>query len=271
MSYEEGGSLLDYAYCSYGAGKDKFRGPEVEICDKTIAFLEAGETFGRFAVTPFVSDLGLLIDRPCANFGQIGAGVDAFIRDTDVQRMCRRSSITVIQIMGAQNVSNRLYLVHPTRNDRFISPSSMMKTIFEDVEFTDYNFVQHMLSSIKQQSPDRYSIIVQELKTAWVARMKEMLANIGGRVILLWLPCKSAMLNTLGEGPLYVDAQMIEELRGSIESIVRPDLGIEPNDPTQDGLLYSPFDQAAASLAMTQDEHHLVAKMLATEIIRMSP
>ncbi len=36
--------------------------------------------------------------------------------------------------MGAQNLSNRFYAVHPRRNDRFLRASTLMKTIFREVD-----------------------------------------------------------------------------------------------------------------------------------------
>jgi len=266
MSYEDSGTLLDYAFCRYGTSKAKFRGPEVEIGNQTVAFVGASETFGRFSISPFPAIVEHISQRPCANFGQNGAGIDGFILDRDVQNMCQRSAITVVQIMGAQNMSNRLYSVHPRRNDRFIRQSMLMKTIFDDIEFTDFNFVQHMLSTIKNQAPDRFPIIVQELKAAWVARMKMMLAQIGGQIILLWVPCKASPSNVLGTGPLFVDEAMIAELAPAVCGVIRPKMSTDPNDPSTDGLLYSPFDQAAAALAMSQAEHQYVAELLAAEL-----
>lgn len=255
-------SLIEYSFCDYGTSKAIFRGPEAEIGNRTVSFIGAAETFGRFVLQPFPQVFGSITGRPAANLGQISAGIDRFILNSDIVNICQRSAITVVQVMGAQNMSNRMYSVHPRRNDRFIRPSALIQTIFNDIEFTDFNFNQHMLSTLKAQAPDRFPIVVQELQAAWLARMRMMLSQIGGDIILLWIPCRAAEANPLGKGPLFITEGMIDELRPALTTVVRPKFAPDVPDRLSDGLIYSPFDQAAAELAMTQSQHDFVADLL---------
>ncbi len=61
--------------------------------------------------------------------------------------------MTVIQVMGAHNMSNRFYAVHPRRNDRFLRASlGCCKTIYPEVDFTEFNFTRHMLTALATHS-----------------------------------------------------------------------------------------------------------------------
>jgi hypothetical protein len=54
-----------------------------------------------------------------ANLGLVNAGIDVFINEPMIQDFCAGAVVTVIQVLGAANMSNRFYAVHPRRNDRF--------------------------------------------------------------------------------------------------------------------------------------------------------
>ena len=79
---------------------------------------------------------------------------------------CANAQVTVIQILGAHNMSNRFYTVHPRRNDRFLRASPMLRGIYHDVDFTEFNFTRHMLSRLREISEERFALVVEELKTA---------------------------------------------------------------------------------------------------------
>ena len=55
----------------------------------------------------------------------------------------------MIQVSGAQNLSNRFHAVHPRRNDRFLRASTLLKTIYRDVDFTEFNFTRHLLTTLR--------------------------------------------------------------------------------------------------------------------------
>ena len=44
-----------------------------------------------------------------------------FVNEPTVIDICSKALVTVVQLMGAQNTSNRFYAVHPRRNDRFLA------------------------------------------------------------------------------------------------------------------------------------------------------
>ena len=149
MTYDVlGPGPLDYLPCRYGASKLLFRGPKRDLSAPYLAFVGTTETYGKFIETPFPALVEETLGVTCANFGQITAGVDAFASDPFVLQAASDAEITVIQIMGTQNMTNRFYSVHPRRNDRFVAAASILKTIFREVDFADFHFNKHMLSHL---------------------------------------------------------------------------------------------------------------------------
>ena len=76
------------------------------------------------------------------------AGVDVFVNDPTIMAACATADITVIQMTGAHNLSNRFYKVHSRRNDRFLSGSPLMAALYPDMDFSEYNFTRHLLSAL---------------------------------------------------------------------------------------------------------------------------
>lgn len=219
MSYDATGQGgLNYYSCRYGRSRLLFRGPRRRLDGDYALFLGGTDTYGRFIAKPFPALIEGATGLKCVNFGWQNAGVDAFLNDATVMEIANQSRVTVVQVMGAQNMSNRFYAVHPRRNDRFLNASGLMKQMFSDVDFTDFAFNRHMLSSIRQLSPDRYRMIREELKQAWLARMRHLLQGIGGRTVLLWFADHEPLCgdpraegleaepgDDLGRDPLFVD------------------------------------------------------------------
>jgi hypothetical protein len=218
MTYDVlGAAPLDYLPCRYGASKLLFRGPRRDLSKPYLAFVGATETYGKFIDTPFPALVERAIGQNCANFGQINAGIDAFSADPFVMNAATDAQIAVIQVMGAQNMTNRFYAVHPRRNDRFISTSSLLQTIYREVDFADFHFNKHMLKRLMEVSPERFRTVRDELQQAWLARMRLMLKRINGKSILLWFSDHEPEANGddpegIGRDPLFVTRDMMDEI-----------------------------------------------------------
>ena len=117
----------------------------------------------------------------------MNAGPDAFLGDSGVIEIARQARAVVLQVMGAQNLSNRLYMVHPRRNDRFIAARPALRALYPEVDFTEFHFTHHMLASLLSLSESRFGLVIEELRTAWVARMRALMARLPGDVVLLWI------------------------------------------------------------------------------------
>ncbi len=268
MAYEgRGEGTLDYSPYRYGSSRLLFRGPRRRLEGDYVAVLGGTETYGRFIEKPYPALIEATTGLQMANFGCVNAGVDVFLNDAEVIGACRSAQATVVQILGAQNMTNRYYAVHPRRNDRFLRASALMKTIFREVDFTEFNFTRHMLSSLYAISPEKFTILAEELKAAWVARMRLLLARLGSRVVLLWManqpPGEADAPPRLDHDPLLVDRAMIDAVAPQASAYVEVVGSASAQAQGIHGMVVSPYDAAAAAGLPGPAVHDEVARALA--------
>lgn len=274
MTYEDTcQSALNYFPCHYGTSKLLFRGPRRRLQGDYVAYLGGIETYGKFIEMPFPTLVECDTGVKSVNLGCVNAGVDAYAADKSLVDICARAKVTVIQIMGAQNMSNRFYVVHPRRNDRFVRASAALSAIYPEIDFTDFHFTGHMLSLLWETSADRFEQVVKELKAAWVARMDSLISEIGGKVVLLWLTdhlatdhCASPIS---GVAPLFVDRQMIASFTGQVSALVQ--IVADPQEQTSglDEMVFAPFEEPAAHEMLGPVTHRRVAEVLSPLIAKL--
>ncbi|WP_343116197.1 DUF6473 family protein [Ostreiculturibacter nitratireducens] len=267
MTYEyPGDGALDYLPCRYGQSKLLFRGPRRQLDGQYFAVLGGTETYGKFVEIPYPSLLEGTLGIPVVNFGYLNAGADVFLNDPSIIRSCNGARATVIQLTGAHNLSNRFYAVHPRRNDRFLRASTLMKTVFREVDFTEFHFTRHMLSALKERAPEKFAILVEELRSAWVARMRSLLQRIEGETVLLWISDGHAALpdrDALGPEPLLVDEEMVDEIRPYASRLVKVAPSRDARDAGTQGMHFAPLDALAATRLPGPRVHQEVADALA--------
>jgi hypothetical protein len=219
--------ILSYSPCRYGASRVLFRGPRKRQDKPYLAFVGGTETYGKFIEKPFPTIVEKAMRQTCINFGCVNGGVDAFVHDTTVMDICYRADLTVVQIMGAHLLSNRFFTVHTRRNDRFLQASSVLKAIYSDVDFSEFAFTRHMLGALHNKSIERFETVVNELREAWIARMRHMLDQIGENVVLFWFSENppsdqhwSELPHQLQVDPLFITRSMIEELRPMVKDVI---------------------------------------------------
>ncbi len=267
MAFERPGeSPIDYQQCRYGYSKLLFRGPKRNLDKPFVAFVGGTETYGKYVPEPFSALIEKQIGTTCVNFGTVNSGVDAFVVDGSVLPICSKAKVTVVQVMGAHNMSNRFYSVHPRRNDRFLKASTLMRTIFREVDFTEFSFTRHLLMTLKTVSPGKFAVLEQELKAAWLARMELMLSKISGKVILLWVsdraPGSQPSGRELGGDPLFVDNEMIEALRAKVHDYVEVVVPAELRAMGTLGMLFPQLETAMAQEMYGPAVHAHVAEKL---------
>lgn len=250
MTFQEpGAGALDYFPCRYGKSKLLFRGPRKRLDGAYAAVLGGTETYGKFVADPYPVLLEREIGMPVVNFGCMNAGVDLFVGDPTLVDACLRSRLTFIQLVGAHNMTNRFYAVHPRRNDRFLRASTLMKSLFPDVDFTEFHFTRHMLSKLKLRSPEKFLLVEAELKAAWVARMHQLLGKLPGRKVLVWLsdygPVPAS--DPLGSEPLLVDAQMVAEVARRANAVVRIDPSQGARSAGTEGMRFGELEEMVAA------------------------
>lgn len=266
MTYSERGkSGLEYYPCRYGQSKMLYRGPRRSLKDDYVAFLGGTETYGRFIRTPFPALVEKVLRKPCVNFGALNAGLDLYLNDPTAMDAAQRARATVIQIMAAQNMSNRYYMVHPRRNDRFLRASTKLQDLYPEVDFTDFNFNRHMLSHLRKISEDRFETVVSELRMAWLSRMKHILTVLRQPVYLMWFaqsaPSQTPVTDVEGE-PLFIDRQMIEALRPRCAGIIEVTISDEALKSGTEGMVFNEFEACAAQELLGPRAHEDAADAL---------
>ena len=265
MSYQAlspGG--LDYLPCRYGHSKILFRGPRRSLSEPFVAFFGGTTTYGKFIQTPFPDVVEAELGITCANFGSMNGGVDVFATDPFLRDVSTKAAATVIQITSPRNMSNRFYRVHPRRNDRFVDASAMLRAIYRDVDFAEFNFTNHMLQRLITISPERFETVLDELRSAWVARMRLVLSQIQGKSILLWASDASPeeAQSNLDAEPAFVDRAMIEEVTALATHYVEVVASQEAKATGTEGMVLSEMDVPAASKMLGPTAHKEIALAL---------
>ncbi len=274
MAYEElGTGALNYFPCRYGTSKLLFRGPKRKLEGKYVAVIGGSETYGKFVAEPFPVLAEERLQHKVVNFGFVNAGLDVFAHDTTIREACSRAKVTVIQLTGAQNMSNRFYAVHPRRNDRFLRASSLLKTIYRDIDFTEFNFTRHLLTALKTESAEKFAIVEHELQEAWTARMRMLIAGLESEVVLLWLSDRSpddcGTCTTEGADPLFVDRKMLKVVAPYASDLVEVVVTPEEIAAGQPGLVYGDLEEPAAREMLGTVAHEKAAEALVPVIARL--
>ncbi len=236
------------------------RGPRRSLRDPYIAFLGSSDTYGSFVTHPFVALAEAEIGMTCVNLGCANAGVDALLNDPDVIEIAAGARMAVVQVSGAQNMSNALYRVHPRRNDRFLSASATLRAIYPEVDFTEFHFNKHMLSSLHDRSANRFRAVRQEIQRAWLARMRLLLDRLGSQTRLLWLrhapPDPGSML---GGDPLMITGSMLDELAGHSGGVI--EIAVTPAGRASDldGMFFGPLQAPIAEMSLGPRAHEKIA------------
>ncbi|MFZ5963972.1 DUF6473 family protein [Thalassococcus sp. BH17M4-6] len=263
---------LEYYPCRYERSRVLFRGPRRRLSGDYLAFLGGTETYGRFIATPFVALTERQLGLSCVNFGYVNAGLDLYLNDPAVLSIAEGAVGTVIQVMGAQNMSNRYYSVHPRRNDRFLRAARGLQAIYPEVDFTEFHFTRHMLCRLQTLSPERFALVADELRSAWLARMKQVLATLRGPVVLLWFAPEAPATSecNLVEGdPLFLDRSMIEALRPRVSAVVEVTASDRSRAEGTEGMVFTEFEASAAAEQMGIACHEEAAEALAATLADM--
>lgn len=262
MSFEVPGvGAPDELRCQYGSSKLKFRGPPGNLEEPYVAFLGGNETYGKHVQTPFVALLDAEFDKNCINLGVVSAGLDAFVNDPEILAIARNAEQVVVQILGAQNLSNRFYRVHPRRNDRFLQASSLLSAIYRDVDFTDFSFTKHMLGGLRQTSPKRFEMVRTEIQQAWLSRMRLLVQTINNDVVLLWLQYRDDD-EGLGPEPLGITAAMIDQLRPIVRDVVEIQVVPARQSCEIGEILFGQMQAPAAGHLIGPSAHRQIAEAL---------
>jgi len=254
MSYQPfrgGRAPLDYCPCHYFGSKLIFRGPPRHLDGDYVAFLGGTETYGKFIREPFPAMVEKRLGLACVNLGWPNAGLDVLLNDPAMSKARAAAAAVVLQMPGAQNMSNRFYTVHRRRNDRFLKATAALRRLFPDVDFTEFHFTRHMLRRLQGVSPDRFDLVREELRTVWVERMDKLLAGDGPPVVALWFAARRPSLGCdgadLAQDPAFVTRRMLEAVRTKAAQVVEVTASATALKTGTSGMVFSSVEAPAAN------------------------
>ena len=260
----EGG--LDYLSCRYGTSRLVFRGPHRRPGGRYAVAVGSTETFGKFVERPYPDLLEEHIGLPVINFGAVNAGIDVFASEGGVLDACSGAQAVVLQAMGAHNLRNRFYCVHPRRNDRFLRASSELRALYPDIDFTEFTFTRHLIQTLVEAGPDRFAPVLDELRAAWLSRMTVFLDNVAAPVILLWiaprLPDDPSALHHPSD-PLFVTGAMIDAIRPRLAGVVVAPRQNSGRPGVAKGVISTDLEAPAAAMVPDASVHEATARAVA--------
>lgn len=267
MSFELPGAGVPVdELCRYGNSKLVCRGPRKPLDAPFVAFLGGNETYGKFVQRPFPSYVEETLGLACVNLGCADAGLDTFAHDHEIVSVAGRAHLAVIQVMGAQNLSNRYYRVHPRRNDRFLQATPLLARAFRGIDFTEFNFNKHLLGALCRASPSRFEAVRDELRRVWAERMRRLIKAVGHRPLLLWLRYRDTLPGPLGADPLLVTRSMLDDLGPVVRGVIEIPVTPVGNSEEIRQMRFGPM-QAPAAMHMVGPLTHLeIAARLSDEI-----
>ncbi|MFP7569906.1 DUF6473 family protein [Marivita sp. S2033] len=213
---------IDYAPCRYNGSRLWFRGPRRALRSPYVACLGGCEVYGRFLSHPWPAQLGATLTSGVVNLGVENAGIDAYLNDPGALATAANARVAVIQLTGSHNTSNRYYTVHPRRNDRFLKASESLKALYPEMDFTEVHFTRHLLSRLRAICPDRFESIACETRQAWQQRMRQLIGQLNGKIVLLWFAPKrlSAADIAVEDGEIFLDRPTVDALAPHVREMV---------------------------------------------------
>ena len=258
-----GEGALDYFPCNYGQSRLLFRGPRRSLDRPYIAFLGGTETYGKYVPDPFPDLVEDEIGYASVNLSCVNAGLDVYLSEPAVTEIACNAEAVVLQVVGAANMSNRYYTVHPRRNDRFIAATPLLKTLFRDVDFTDFHFNRHMLTTLEASSKDRLELVADELRRIWVERMGELLGRLPKRTLLLWMadapPLPKGQRQPLQGEPVLVDRAMVAAVTQKAAGFVEAVATANARMSSLEGMAFAALEALAAAALPGPSVHRDVA------------
>ena len=256
MAFERlGAGPLGYALCHYGDSRIGFRGPKRSHEEPYVAFIGGTMTFGRNVVHPFADRCELALDMEVVNLGCHAAGPDVFLAEPAFLQIANRAEVTVFQIPGAINLTNKYYQVHALRNDRFLQPTAELRALFPELDYTEFAFTRHLLGRLQQRSPKRFSMVRDAIRARWMEQVGAFLAEMTGPCVVLWAHSLPHGDGIDGETPLVSEA-MVEAVSEGQAALVDVAVDLDRSEPLEEaavpaGLPGSEAHQAVAEALLS--------------------
>jgi|LGOV01.1.fsa_nt_gb hypothetical protein len=244
----------------FGRSKQIFRGPKPDLRNPYITFIGGSEPFGKFVLEPYPKLVENRTGRTCVNLGTPGAGPGFFLKDPVILEACSRSTQCIIQVMDVAPLSNRMYEVYPRRNMRLRSVSAVLRSLYPQVDFSAFRYVSAMIRKLKEVDSSAYKVVLAEQRSAWLARMLELLQDIETAKTLLWIQPEG------GKGvDQTVTEEMVDVLASHVDNVVKVSVAVQ--DTGGRGLTGMRKDTGW----MTRAVHAKIAAVISAELQAVQP
>lgn len=260
---------LDYAPYDFGSAPLTLRGPRKDPDGDYVAMLGGSETYGKYVQYPFPDLVEAVTGVKVLNFGVMNAGIGAFADDERVAGICNGAKATVVQVLGAQNITNPLYSVHARRNDRLLGATPALKELYRGLDLTEVHFTRHLMNKLRRLSEENFAEVREVLRDAWVAHMRRLLDQIESEVVLLWISTRGPQdPENLSDptDPLFVDRRMLAALKDQFHTLVEIRLLDEPEDKKLFGKIYAASEAEAAMQMPGPRAHGQIAQTIASAL-----
>jgi hypothetical protein len=273
MHLDAGAGALDYFPCRYGTSKAVFRGPQRDLSRPYVAVLGGSASFGKFVAQPYPAQIEQAVGVPVANLAALNAGPDLYLSDPATLGIAARATVAVVQITGAEALTNPFYNVHSRRNDRFVAASPALRALFPEVDFADIHFTRHLLSVLRRTDALRFGRVIEGLQAHWLCRMRELLSRLPERRLLVWLaegpPPQQAWDLAPGFGPRLVDRAMIAALQAGGVTVIEAVPSAAARAEGNAGMVFPETEAHQASILPGAAIHAEVAARLVPDVTRM--
>jgi hypothetical protein len=226
--------------CRYGASRATFRGPASDLSRPYVAFLGGSATYGKMSQQPFPHLVEQATGLTCVNLAAPNAGPDFYLADPGTLAVAAGAQAAVIQVPGAEGLSNPFYTVHNRRNDRFLAATPALRRLFPEVDFADIHFTRHLLTVLSATDPVRFAVVRKALAATWLSRMELVLDHLPPLRLLLWVgeraPSGEVADLRATSTPLFVDEAMVAALQqgvsATLSAILHPEASaVQAGDP----------------------------------------
>ena len=255
--------VLRLTPCSYGLSKLSFRGPMRPTEGRYIVCLGGSETFAKYVAQPYPDLIETAIGEVCVNLGYQSAGPDVFVNDSAVGSLCHDAAAVVIQLVGAINLNNSFYKVHPRHNDRFIAPTADLVALYPEIDFAEIAFTGHLIRRLQSVDEGRFALVREHLQVTWQRRMRRLVKLASGPVILLWFSNRTPGKGSDSNDPAFVTRAMVEHLRPHVADVVE----VTGQRGDAKGMCFAPLNAVSAAEMLSVQSHLAAAKALRTPLV----
>lgn len=256
---------LDYQLCRYGRSRVLVRGPKRALKGPYFAVLGGTEAFGKFVEMPVADRIEGALGIPVANLSGPNFGLDTFLEDKAILDIASSGLAAIVQVTGAQNLSNPFYKVHPRRNDRVLTPSEDLRDLYPELDFTETHFARHLLTTLMQCCPRRFAVVEAALRATWLSRAGALLEALDCPTILLWMAARRPEDDwdlECADDPLFVDRGALEELSSKTAGLIDVAHIEREGDPARRGMVFSALERPLAAQLPGPEAHRGAAERL---------